>query len=307
MSEEKTYEMQWDCEYCGAEKLLGKTHRHCPECGAPQNPEKRYFPPDDQKVAVEDHAYVGADVHCSACGHAQSAAVKFCANCGSPMDGGREAHRQAEVVVGGEPPPKPGGRARYVLAALAILVVVGIGVTLFWKREASAAVTGHRWERTIEVERFGAVEKTRPCEDVPEGAEILSRKKPEPKCKTRKIDQGDGTFKEKKECEKVVETCRYRAEEWSVARTLKAVGGRDDALRWPAVKLGQTGTCEGCEREGQRRSAYVVELKDSDGEAQTCRFDDETKWKRFEVGDQFKARKSVVTGSLDCASLSPAP
>ena len=48
--EEKTYEMLWDCEYCSAQKLLGVTHRFCPECGAAQNPQKRYFPPDDQKV-----------------------------------------------------------------------------------------------------------------------------------------------------------------------------------------------------------------------------------------------------------------
>jgi len=30
---EKTYEMLWDCRYCGTKKLLGKTHRHCLECG----------------------------------------------------------------------------------------------------------------------------------------------------------------------------------------------------------------------------------------------------------------------------------
>ena len=64
MSEGKTYEMMWDCEYCGAAKLLGKSHRHCPLCGAAQNADKRYFPPEEEKVAVEDHQFVGADWGC---------------------------------------------------------------------------------------------------------------------------------------------------------------------------------------------------------------------------------------------------
>src|SRR5690606_40463181 len=50
---EKTYEMFWDCEYCGAAKLLGLTQRYCPNCGAPQNPEKRYFPPEHEKRSEE--------------------------------------------------------------------------------------------------------------------------------------------------------------------------------------------------------------------------------------------------------------
>ena len=55
----KHYEMLWDCAYCATPKLLGKSHRHCPKCGAPQDPERRYFPADSEKVAVEDHVPVG--------------------------------------------------------------------------------------------------------------------------------------------------------------------------------------------------------------------------------------------------------
>jgi hypothetical protein len=33
----KTYEMLWDCRYCGTKKLLGKTHRQGPECGGEQH------------------------------------------------------------------------------------------------------------------------------------------------------------------------------------------------------------------------------------------------------------------------------
>ena len=56
------FEMLWDCPNCGTDKLLGLTHRHCPNCGAAQDPSKRYFPADDQKVAVENHPYQGAEL-----------------------------------------------------------------------------------------------------------------------------------------------------------------------------------------------------------------------------------------------------
>ena len=92
----RTYEMLWDCEYCGKPALLGKTHRYCPECGGAQNPEKRYFPPEDKKVAVEDHVYTGADLKCPACGTPGSAAVKFCGECAHPLEGAQEVKRIAD-------------------------------------------------------------------------------------------------------------------------------------------------------------------------------------------------------------------
>ena len=61
------YEMFWDCASCGTSRLLGKSHRHCPACGAPQDPARRYFPAESEKVAVHDHRFVGVDRVCSAC------------------------------------------------------------------------------------------------------------------------------------------------------------------------------------------------------------------------------------------------
>ena len=84
------YEMLWNCEFCGAEKLLGKTHRFCPSCGAAQNPDWRYFPSDAEKVAVHDHVYHGVDKVCPACGTAQSANAEHCGRCGSPLEGAEQ-------------------------------------------------------------------------------------------------------------------------------------------------------------------------------------------------------------------------
>jgi hypothetical protein len=54
----KVYEMLWDCKFCGTKKLLGKTHRFCPN--RRPAPIRRYFPAD-RKVVVQDRVFVGAD------------------------------------------------------------------------------------------------------------------------------------------------------------------------------------------------------------------------------------------------------
>jgi hypothetical protein len=100
---EGVYEMLWDCRYCGTQKLLGKTHRFCPNCGSPQDPSWRYYPSDDEKVAVQDHYYYGADVICPACSTANSAHNEFCGNCGSPLSEGAkvQAQRSRSSTAGG--------------------------------------------------------------------------------------------------------------------------------------------------------------------------------------------------------------
>lgn len=309
----KTYEMMWDCEYCGSKKLLGKTHRHCPECGAPQNPSKRYFPPDHEKVAVEDHVFVGADQHCPACREPQSAAVKHCTNCGSPIAGGKGVARHADVVLGpgGAPvapaPEKKGGGGKIIaiIGVVVLLVVAFFVVRTFWTQEAAVEVTGHSWKREIAIERFEEVEESGACKDMPRDAKVLRRSKPEPKCVTRKIDQGDGTFKEKEECDEPVERCTYRVTKWKVARTLKESGrGLDGEPVWPKVKLSRTGSCLGCEREGRRTESYVVHFTDTkSGDDMTCSFSDASKWKKFDEGTTWRGEKRVLGGDLDCGSL----
>lgn len=97
MSDDPVYEMLWDCKFCGQKKLLGLTHRFCAGCGAPQDPAARYFPPDDEKVAVLDHPFVGADLACPACKQPMSRAAKCCTHCGSPIDRGPAAASAASV------------------------------------------------------------------------------------------------------------------------------------------------------------------------------------------------------------------
>ena len=45
--------MLWDCDHCDARGLLGKSQRYCANCGAPQNPDKRYFPKEGEQRRID--------------------------------------------------------------------------------------------------------------------------------------------------------------------------------------------------------------------------------------------------------------
>ncbi len=82
----KRYEMLWDCDHCGARKLLAKSFRFCPNCGKPQNPNGRYFPSDEDKVEVKNYTYIGPDIVCVECGMPNAANSRNCVSCGKSLE-----------------------------------------------------------------------------------------------------------------------------------------------------------------------------------------------------------------------------
>jgi hypothetical protein len=84
--------MLWDCESCGTRKLLGVDHRHCPSCGAVQDENRRYFPPQDEAVPTDYDP--DPDHECPYCGTPNSRRANNCVNCGGPMDGSEEVARR---------------------------------------------------------------------------------------------------------------------------------------------------------------------------------------------------------------------
>lgn len=91
-SSKNTFEMFWNCPHCGTKKLLGVTHRHCPNCGAAQDESKRYFPPDGEEIALHNHIYYGIDWDCQYCSTPNSKKSNNCVNCGGPKDGSLEVN-----------------------------------------------------------------------------------------------------------------------------------------------------------------------------------------------------------------------
>ncbi len=236
-----TYQMLWDCKFCGTEKLLGVTHRHCPNCGAAQDPTRRYFPAEEDMIALADHVYVGADRLCPACSQPNSAASKFCSECGADLSGGAEVAVQQTRMLGTgraasdtrhdvvkaafdaemarieDEAPEPaflGLRRTYWLIAaglaLLALVIAGVVYAVTYRAETRAEVTGMAWERTIAVEVFGPVEGQNWRENVPGDAygvtcDRRQRGTEKEQVGTREecqdVAQGDGTFR--RECRNV--------------------------------------------------------------------------------------------------------
>jgi hypothetical protein len=344
--EEKVYEMLWDCRYCGSRKLLGKTHGHCPNCGAPQQNAPRYFPADAEKVAVSDHVYVGADPICPTCRSTSSRAAKHCGSCGGPLAGAQAVAQRADQVhpegvayageagprafapPAGPPPAAPAKKKTLPLVLLGCGGVAALGVVsvilllIFWKRDSAFEVVGRSWERTVAVERFGPASETAWCKDMPADARDVRRTREQRStnkvqngedCATRKVDNGDGTFREKRECkprykEEPVydERCSFSVNRWAVARTERSTGGDSSTPAWPEVRPARAGECVGCERAGARKEIYTVKLADSGdgGKIHECTTD-APRWSTMRPKSRWKGELRALTGGLACDSLKP--
>lgn len=342
---EVSYEMLWDCKFCGAKELLGLKHRHCPSCGAPQNAEERYFPSDADKVRSEDHEYVGADVKCVHCGEANSKNAKHCGGCGAPLEGVADVARRNDQVVGegfayggqsasdarGEleegrvrrPPPKKSSTAKVLLGvgcASMLLLVALVVVAVTWKKEAALVVSGHTWRRDVDVERFGPTPTSSWCDSVPFGARDLRRSRevrshrqvPDGEdCHVRKVDRGNGTFVERNEC-----STRYRDEPVYDDRCYYTVD------RWAVER---TATASGTSTKDVRwpdlgllRAGTCIgcEREGTRKETYTVELTDSNavkqscdfdanKWAAFQDGTRWKGGERVIGGGLDCSTLTP--
>jgi hypothetical protein len=318
---EKTYQMLWDCKYCRQRKNLGLTHRHCPSCGAPQDTTSRYFPPEEEKVAVEDHPFVGADVLCAACGFASSRAAKCCGNCGSPLTGGKDVGIVQAPVVAMPPPVPAKSKAPFAIIIAVILgsllLCGGTCAYLTHKRSGSFEVASAHWERTVAVEKLDTKRDSAWCDQVPSDGRIVGRHNEArttkqvadgETCSKTKKDQGNGTYKEVTECKPKYKSepvndqkCDYEALRWGLGRTEKAEGA-GPPLMWPSLTL-KPGATIGSERAGAKNEKYTITFAEpKTGKTSTCDFP-EAKWPSFKIGSKYDGKIGALTGSIDCDSL----
>ena len=337
---EQYFEMLWDCGQCSTHGLLGKAQRHCPMCGAAQDPAKRYFPQEGKEVEAMGHQFVGADWRCTFCNAPNSAAAAFCVECGGPKDGAKEVARVQEPADTGTattvPPAPPAAMAQASNArttgfpwlkgilALVLVAVAVLGYFFFSKHDETVQVLDKTWSREIDVEQFTAVRTSDWCDALPAGAYQVSRTREQRStrqvadgqdCHDVRSDKGDGTFSKTRECtpryrdEPVyADKCSYRINRWQVLRTARAGGGASLVPDWPAAGISNTLVAIntlGAERLGNRRENYRVQLQSSRAKQWTCDLTP-TLWETLSVG------KAVVlkvrgTGGADCSTLAVAP
>jgi hypothetical protein len=226
---EKAYQMLWDCRFCGTTRLLGVDHRHCPNCGAPQDPEWRYFPSDADLREVTDpkYKYTGVDKICPFCQQPNSAAANFCKECGGDLSGAKQAAvrgpidsaqvsgvrddvvkmkfdaEQAAIKAKG----RRKGLSRLQIALIAIvglcLLLVGGYVVLSRSTYGtSVAVSDMSWQRIISVEQLSARSGSDWRGSVPGDAYnrvCVARDRCHTEseryvCGSENVDRGDGSF-----------------------------------------------------------------------------------------------------------------
>ena len=240
VEETGTYQMLWDCKYCGTKKLLGLTHKFCPSCGAAQDVTARYFPSDEEAIAVEDHEYTGADKKCGNCGTANAAKAEFCTQCGSPMKDAKTVSLRSEQVTAegtafageskaqakedferqkmglsgtaaatSEEPPKSNNRKWYIIGGVAGAAVIALIAGIFISRPVEVKVESHNWERVVKIESFRGRSESAWCSSMPYDAYMVIRKREVSStnqvadgetCDTVRVDKGNGTFKKERRC-----------------------------------------------------------------------------------------------------------
>jgi hypothetical protein len=295
-------------------------------CGSPQDPKRRRFPEPGQETAVNTD-FDGADNTCPACSTPNGAKAVHCKHCGSPMDASKKVQRLADQVDGASvAPPKvaaPAPQKRralwpWVVGAGLVLTCGVCSVGALWTKSAKATVSGHTWQRSIDVEVYASARDDAWCDSLPSGAYDVSRSKKQRStkdvpdgetCSTRNVDRGDGTFERKQECKPKYrkepvydDSCSFKVDRWSKARSLDARGTLKQTPTWPQVTSLRRGTSLGSEREGARHETYTVALKGPKGESWSCDVG-ETSWRALEVGEAREVQVRVMTGGVDCSSL----
>lgn len=340
-----TYEMLWDCRSCDSKKLLGKSHRHCPNCGQAQDPSWRYFPPEDEKVAVEDHVNVGVDWICPACDSPNARVNEFCGNCGAAHEDAKSVELTATVEAGTQsgtrkpavapqPPEEPTssgpGCGLLSMGCIPLLFVGFFGViALFilyaivgsmWTSDTQVTVVGHSWERSIEIETLRVRSESDWCDDLPKDAMdvVRSEKKKSTKkvadgedCKKINVDNGDGTMTQKQKC-----TPKFREDpvmaphcSFKVQRwaTSDTLKQKGDGFE-PAPTWPTPKTTD-CTQLGCTRAGKRKEtytVKLVDADNTPQSCEvPEKRWRSMAPRSRWKGGKSVLTGALSCGDLKP--
>lgn len=307
------YEMLWDCDHCGTKGLLGKSQRHCPECGAPQNPDKRYYPTPEQQKKVEGHVYEGSDRLCPACNAPNGAKAKNCTQCGAPLDGSKQ------VVGVDERAPKAAPKRKRLIWPWVLVAIAVLGFAIWWlfirTRSAQVTVAQHRWARSIEIEQFGDQHREGWRVEMPPAAQMptctrrqrTTRQVPDGEdCHVERKDKKDGTFEQVKVCTPKTRSegvdddwCSYTIRTWGKIDEIKASGTGLQAA-WPAQGLppADTPPALGAKRQAARHETYTLDF----GDAGTCDVP-EPAWRNYTDGQKIKVEVRARSGGVVCSSL----
>ena len=305
------FEMLWDCEHCDTKGLLGKTQRHCANCGAPQNPDKRYFPKEGEATRIDGHKFEGSDLQCPNCNTPQSKTGKNCTHCGAPLDGSKEV-RGVQTA----PPPPKKKRPWWFLPA--ILGAIALVIFFSWYRcirtkDAKMKVTEHRWARTVAVERFAEQELEAFEEEVPDDAERKNCKTaPHPTkkvqdgedCKDEKVDKKDGTFEVVKKCTPRMvpaegKQCSFVVKRWKAIDPVQTKGVGMNPVDPPEKDLppAEAPSTINATRRRAKSETYTLVFG-----TQTCDVPEKV-WRKYADGQELTLQVRASSEAIVCSDI----
>lgn len=276
MSNQENYEMFWDCPSCHTKKLLGVTHRHCPNCGHYQEENLRYFPEENEKIALKDHIYHGVDWDCKYCSTPNSNIANFCTNCGAGKDGTApvkliDNHKKSNNKnispnqhtnhitpssnnLGSN--KQDNSSMKYLFIGIPLFLILVFIILFFIKNDEKLQISSKTWERKISVERFSKLSGSEWCNSVPYNAYDITKHKevrtynkiPDGEtCSYHNQDRGDGSYAKVKRCttnyrsEPVYDyKCNYHYNDWKHNRYLTTSGNEQKTPYWADVSKFET-------------------------------------------------------------------
>jgi hypothetical protein len=330
---------RWDCPVCGLKGNAGPD-THCAGCGSPRSKKVQFYLPDNPEEVTDadrlKQAKAGTNWQCNYCEAENPASATHCTSCGNERDQ-QDTARQERTIYDGQtnqpplpeprpvpPPGKKSGQFKYgFLVFLAILAFVVWYI--FKPNKFEVDVTGHEWERTVEVEHYQPFVEQ--AWDLPSGAKLISRRQEvhhydqvldgyetrtrnvrvqtgtrRKKCGKRDLGNGyfedvycdEPVYKNKRE---TYQEPRYRAVpvlrtkykyeifRWEKDRTLTAKG-RDLKPSFPSEALPDQNW-----REGRRTETYVLNLADHEGKVYREKVGFAF-WQKQAAGAKLKAKRN---------------
>ncbi len=285
------------CPYCGARSPAGSDK--CVQCGADLTDAKAR---QAGQVIGAHQAGAAADVACPYCAEMNPASAVKCKKCGGNLK---------KPAAPPAPPAKAGGfPVGLVIGIAAVLVLLCIGVIVLSTRttDTSAVVQSVRWERTIPIMELRPVEHEAWEDEIPAGAQKGSCSKehrstqsePAPGAKevcgtAYTVDQGSGAGKVVQDCQYEIydNKCTYTVEEWTAVDKV-AAQGNDFNPQWPTLSLRTN------QREGNRVEKYVITFSANDQrDTYTYNVSNANEFSRFKVGSRWTLKVNTFGAVTD--------
>lgn len=282
------------CPYCDARNPAGSAE--CSQCGGDLSDSA--LRQSGRVLGAFSKTGAVTQITCPSCGADNVSTAQTCGECGSKLPrAAREQQKFEATPTSSNGITKPRKRPIGLIIGFVILCIAAIiFAMLSMKTEAVAGVVqGAEWQRSVEIEAFGPVERQDWHDEIPSEAEIKScdlqvrkvQSEPAPNaeeiCGTPySVDTGTGYSEVVQDCEYRVyeDYCTYTVMDWQQFDTA-TLSGNNFSPEWPNPAL------ENNQRLGTQSESYAVIFGSDQGDS-TYDTSDFNEFQQFTLGSTWQ-------------------